>query len=174
NLFSRRFLVDSCDSLFGIGGEFSLGKDLQIRLVVVARFIGLIFLFQYFAQAESRHCVIGLVGQRFAKTALCGSQVLPLQIELADFNVLFRFVRIPWMHLSHIAGGRVFAVRMVLCVVLWRGKIDPRIVTGTFVGSFGGRGLRYVVDGGRPTCIGAGQRGGGWRLGIRSSALAGI
>ncbi len=129
------------------GGVGGLGirpvrQDAQVVLVALAGLFELAGFLQRLAQAESRQGVIGHPLPRAAVAADGGRIVLPLEIEIADFDVLVRPMRIVEVKLVHVVGGRAAGM---IGVSGRRAQIDLGGVAGTHAIIVGGGGWRGAL-----------------------------
>src|SRR5882724_6221866 len=98
--------------------------------------------FERLRHAKVGHSIVGLIEQSLAIAIKRGMVIFFFEVEIADFNILRRSMRIVRMKLLH-TGGIVFSVvrsvigvwhrtvGMVLGIVRRRGLVNPGIAAGT-------------------------------------------
>src|ERR1700751_585793 len=116
-----------------------MGQDFQIRLVIGLGLCGFSGFFLTLCQSEICYGVVGFVNQSFLVAFQRGAVVFPLVVEVADLDILGRFVRVPGLEVLHAAcvfsvHRRGTALGMLLGVICRRTEIDACVFAGTQFG----------------------------------------
>src|SRR5579864_889430 len=117
-----------------------MGQDFQIRLVIGRGLCGFSGFFLTLCQSEICYGVVGFVNQSFLVAFQRGAVVFPLVVEVADLDILGRFVRVPSLKFLNVAS-RVSSVHncgtalgMLLGIIGRRAEIDACVFAGTQFG----------------------------------------
>src|SRR6476661_6919705 len=112
-----------------------MGQDLQIVPVLLASLTGAIELFQAQGKVVSGNGVVIFVIQGFAIAAFGGGVVFLFEVEIADLDVLCRFVRVPGMGIGGFGAAlihqNVRALGMCFGIVGRRSQINLGGFAGT-------------------------------------------